>query len=34
VRLLFEAGRSVGVNASAFEDDFEEMDVHVYEIVA
>ena len=32
VRLLFEAGRSVGVNASVFEDDFDEMGVHVYEI--
>ena len=32
VRLLFEAGRSVDVNASVFEDDFDEMGVHVYEI--
>jgi hypothetical protein len=32
MRLLFEASRSVPVNASVFEDNFEEMGVHVYEI--
>jgi hypothetical protein len=32
MRLLFEASRSIPVNASAFEDTFEEMGVHVYEI--
>ena len=32
MRLLFEASRSVPVNASVFEDSFEEMGVHVYEI--
>ena len=32
VRLLFEAGRRVAVNASVFEDGFDEMGVHVYEL--
>jgi hypothetical protein len=31
MKLLFEAGRVVEVNASVFTDDFEEMDVHVYQ---
>ena len=33
MRVLFEANRSIPVNASAFEDSFEEMGVHVYEII-
>jgi hypothetical protein len=32
MKLLFEAGRVVAVNASVFTDEFEEMGVHVYEI--
>ena len=33
MRLLFEVSRSITVNASSFEDSFEEMGVHVYEII-
>jgi hypothetical protein len=33
MQTLFETGRCVAVNASVFEDSFEEMGVHVYEIV-